>query len=161
MVRTPVGPCLVITPWNFPLAVPARGIGPALAAGCTVVLRPSSLTPLSALALGRLLVEAGLPDGVLNIVVSSDLDNEVLTSATSTPPVAWDGVHVVLRWQGEERFYYASVNRRDDTVILKKRAGGAFFPCGSAPGRSASGGRRSLSVRRRSTSRRMRTSPSC
>ena len=47
VVRTPVGPCLVITPWNFPLAVPARGIGPAIAAGCTVVLRPSSLTPLS------------------------------------------------------------------------------------------------------------------
>ena len=59
----PVGPCLIITPWNFPLAVPARGIGPALAAGCTVVLRPSSLTPLSALALGRILVEAGLPAG--------------------------------------------------------------------------------------------------
>ena len=50
VVRTPVGPCLVVTPWNFPLAVPARGIGPAIAAGCTVVLRPSSLTPLSALA---------------------------------------------------------------------------------------------------------------
>ncbi len=48
VVRTPVGPCLVVTPWNFPLAVPARAIGPALAAGCTLVLRPSSLTPLSA-----------------------------------------------------------------------------------------------------------------
>jgi len=72
VVRTPVGPCLVVTPWNFPLAVPARGIGPALAAGCTVVLRPSWLTPLSALALGRILMEAGLPAGVLNIVVSSE-----------------------------------------------------------------------------------------
>ncbi len=72
VVRTPVGPCLVISPWNFPLAVPARGIGPALAAGCTIVLRPSSLTPLSALSLGRILLEAGLPHGVLNIVVSSE-----------------------------------------------------------------------------------------
>jgi succinate-semialdehyde dehydrogenase/glutarate-semialdehyde dehydrogenase len=72
VVKSPVGPCLIITPWNFPLAVPARGIGPALAAGCTVVLRPSSLTPLSALSLGRVLTEAGLPAGVLNIVVSSD-----------------------------------------------------------------------------------------
>jgi succinate-semialdehyde dehydrogenase/glutarate-semialdehyde dehydrogenase len=71
VVRSPVGPCLVISPWNFPLAVPARGIGPAIAAGCTLVLRPSSLTPLSALMLGRILMGAGLPAGVLNIVVSS------------------------------------------------------------------------------------------
>jgi succinate-semialdehyde dehydrogenase / glutarate-semialdehyde dehydrogenase len=72
VVRSPVGPCLVISPWNFPLAVPARGIGPAIAAGCTAVLRPSSLTPLSALCLGRILLDAGLPAGVLNIVVSSE-----------------------------------------------------------------------------------------
>jgi succinate-semialdehyde dehydrogenase/glutarate-semialdehyde dehydrogenase len=71
VVKSPVGPCLVITPWNFPIAVPARGIAPALAAGCTVVLRPSSLTPLSALALARIFVESGVPAGVLNVVVSS------------------------------------------------------------------------------------------
>ncbi len=70
----PVGPCLVITPWNFPLAVPARGVAAALAAGCTAVLRPSSLTPLSALALGRILIESGLPAGALGIVVSSQDD---------------------------------------------------------------------------------------
>ena len=63
VTRAPVGPCLVISPWNFPLAVPARGIAPAIAAGCTVVLRPSPLTPLSALALGQILIEAGLPEG--------------------------------------------------------------------------------------------------
>jgi succinate-semialdehyde dehydrogenase / glutarate-semialdehyde dehydrogenase len=68
----PVGPCLTITPWNFPIAVPARSIAPALAAGCTVIHRPSSLTPLSALALARILVEAGAPAGVLNVVVSSE-----------------------------------------------------------------------------------------
>jgi succinate-semialdehyde dehydrogenase/glutarate-semialdehyde dehydrogenase len=72
--RVPVGPTLVVTPWNFPLAVPARGVGPALAAGCTVILRPGRLAPLSALALARILTEAGLPDGVLNVVVSSTDD---------------------------------------------------------------------------------------
>ena len=69
--RRPVGPCLIVTPWNFPLAVPARGVAAALAAGCTVVLRPSALTPLSALALAEILQEAGAPAGVLNVVVSS------------------------------------------------------------------------------------------
>ena len=71
VIQQPVGACLIITPWNFPLAVPARSVAAALAAGCTVVMRPSSLTPLSALALARLLAEAGLPDGALNVVVSS------------------------------------------------------------------------------------------
>jgi succinate-semialdehyde dehydrogenase/glutarate-semialdehyde dehydrogenase len=74
VVQRPVGACLVITPWNFPLAVPARGVAAALAAGCTVVLRPSSLTPLSALALARVLGDAGLPTGVLNVIVSSQDD---------------------------------------------------------------------------------------
>ncbi len=69
--RRPVGPCLIVTPWNFPLAVPARGVAAALAAGCTVVLRPSSLTPLTAMALAAILVDEGLPAGVLNLVVSS------------------------------------------------------------------------------------------
>jgi len=94
VVRTPVGPCLVITPWNFPLAVPARGIGPALAAGCTVVLRPSSLTPLTALTLGRILMEAGLPAGVLNIVVSSE--------DSVTDPLLADGRIRKLTFTGSE-----------------------------------------------------------
>jgi succinate-semialdehyde dehydrogenase/glutarate-semialdehyde dehydrogenase len=70
--RRPVGPCLIISPWNFPLAIPARGVGPALAAGCTVVLRASDAAPLSALALAEALAEAGLPEGCLRVVVSSD-----------------------------------------------------------------------------------------
>jgi succinate-semialdehyde dehydrogenase/glutarate-semialdehyde dehydrogenase len=70
-VRRPVGPCLLITPWNFPLAVPARGVASALAAGCTVVLRPSSLTPLSAIALAAVLESSGLAPGALNVVVCS------------------------------------------------------------------------------------------
>ena len=70
-VRRPVGPCLLITPWNFPLAMAARKVAPALAAGCTAVLKPASLTPLSSLYFASLMHEAGLPDGVLNIVTTS------------------------------------------------------------------------------------------
>src|SRR4051794_21903178 len=66
--RQPVGPCYLITPWNFPLAMATRKVAPALAAGCTMVLKPAELTPLTTLLLGRLLQEAGLPPGVLNIV---------------------------------------------------------------------------------------------
>ncbi|PSM45164.1 NAD-dependent succinate-semialdehyde dehydrogenase [Streptomyces dioscori] len=69
--RRPVGPCLLITPWNFPLAMGARKIGPAIAAGCTTVLKPAPQTPLSSLALAAILQEAGLPDGVLNVVTTS------------------------------------------------------------------------------------------
>ncbi len=69
--RRPVGPCLLITPWNFPLAMGARKIAPAIAAGCTMVLKPAPQTPLSSLALAKILQEAGLPDGVLNVVTTS------------------------------------------------------------------------------------------
>ncbi|MFD3619801.1 NAD-dependent succinate-semialdehyde dehydrogenase [Streptomyces sp. NPDC058676] len=72
VTRRPVGPCLLITPWNFPLAMGTRKIGPAVAAGCTMVLKPAPQTPLSTLALAAILKEAGLPDGVLNVVVTSD-----------------------------------------------------------------------------------------
>jgi succinate-semialdehyde dehydrogenase/glutarate-semialdehyde dehydrogenase len=69
--RRPVGPCLLITPWNFPLAMGTRKIGPAIAAGCTMILKPAPQTPLSSLALAGILKEAGLPDGVLNVVTTS------------------------------------------------------------------------------------------
>jgi succinate-semialdehyde dehydrogenase/glutarate-semialdehyde dehydrogenase len=69
--RQPVGPCLFITPWNFPLAMGTRKIGPALAAGCTVVVKPASQTPLSMLALGSIMEEAGLPAGALNIFTTA------------------------------------------------------------------------------------------
>ncbi|UVI35416.1 NAD-dependent succinate-semialdehyde dehydrogenase [Brevibacterium spongiae] len=68
--REPVGPCILITPWNFPLAMGARKIGPAIAAGCTMVFKPAKLTPLTSLMLVDVLVEAGLPAGVLNLVTS-------------------------------------------------------------------------------------------
>lgn len=67
-IKKPVGPCLFVTPWNFPLAMGTRKIGPAIAAGCTMVIKPAEQTPLTMLALAGVLAEAGLPDGVLNIV---------------------------------------------------------------------------------------------
>ncbi len=71
VMRQPVGPSFFITPWNFPMAMGTRKVGPAIAAGCTMVWKPAQLTPLSALALVKLLEEAGLPPGVMNIVTSS------------------------------------------------------------------------------------------
>ncbi|MFT4285512.1 MAG: NAD-dependent succinate-semialdehyde dehydrogenase [Protaetiibacter sp.] len=71
-MRKPVGPALLVTPWNFPLAMGTRKLGPALAAGCTAIVKPAKQTPLSMLALGALLAEAGLPDGVVSILTTSD-----------------------------------------------------------------------------------------
>lgn len=68
VTRQPVGPCLLITPWNAPLAMPARKVGPAVAAGCTMVLKPAPQTPLTSAALADVLTEAGLPAGVLNVL---------------------------------------------------------------------------------------------
>ncbi len=70
-MKQPVGPCLLITPWNFPLAMGTRKIGPAIAAGCTIVVKPAQQTPLSMLMLVSILEEAGLPKGVLNILTAS------------------------------------------------------------------------------------------
>ncbi len=70
-MRQPVGPCLLITPWNFPMAMGTRKIGPAVAAGCTMVVKPAQLTPLSMLALTAILEQVGLPAGVLNVVTTS------------------------------------------------------------------------------------------
>ncbi len=71
VMKQPVGPCLFITPWNFPAAMGTRKIGPAIAAGCTMVVKPAEQTPLTMLALAQLLADAGLPDGVLNVVTTS------------------------------------------------------------------------------------------
>jgi succinate-semialdehyde dehydrogenase/glutarate-semialdehyde dehydrogenase len=69
-MKQPVGPCVFITPWNFPLAMGTRKIGPAIAAGCTMVVKPAKLTPLSMLALADILQQAGLPAGVLNVITA-------------------------------------------------------------------------------------------
>ncbi|HEX3003019.1 MAG TPA: NAD-dependent succinate-semialdehyde dehydrogenase [Angustibacter sp.] len=68
VLQQPVGVCVLVTPWNFPAAMATRKIGPALAAGCTVVLKPASDTPLTALAMAQLLEEAGVPAGVVNVL---------------------------------------------------------------------------------------------
>jgi succinate-semialdehyde dehydrogenase / glutarate-semialdehyde dehydrogenase len=70
VMKQPVGPSLMITPWNFPMAMGTRKVGPAVAAGCTIVMKPAQQTPLSMLALGQILEEAGLPGGVFNIVTT-------------------------------------------------------------------------------------------
>jgi len=71
VLKKPVGPSLFITPWNFPLAMATRKIGPAIAAGCTMILKPAALTPLTSLLFAKVLEEVGLPAGVLNVVQTS------------------------------------------------------------------------------------------
>jgi len=81
-MKQPVGPCYAITPWNFPAAMGTRKIGPAVAAGCTIVIKPAQQTPLSMLALAQIFEECGLPAGVLNVITSSS------SSAVSEPLIA-------------------------------------------------------------------------
>ena len=76
ILKQPIGVCAAITPWNFPLAMITRKVAPALAAGCTVVIKPAELTPLTALAAAELALRAGIPAGVLNIL-SADADNSI------------------------------------------------------------------------------------
>ena len=71
----PVGPCLLITPWNFPLAMATRKVAPAVAAGCTMILKPARLTPLTSQFFAKLMIEAGIPAGVLNVVSSASASN--------------------------------------------------------------------------------------
>ena len=85
--RQPVGVCVGITPWNFPLAMVARKVSAALAAGCTIVLKPAEATPLSALALAELLREAGLPDGALCVLPGTREDAKVLGNVLCTHPL--------------------------------------------------------------------------
>ena len=84
VMRVPVGPSLLITPWNFPMAMGTRKIGPAVAAGCTMVIKPAEETPLSILALAGIMQEAGLPDGVLNVITTAH-------PAAVTEPMIRDG----------------------------------------------------------------------
>jgi succinate-semialdehyde dehydrogenase/glutarate-semialdehyde dehydrogenase len=83
VMKQPVGPSLMITPWNFPMAMGTRKAGPALAAGCTAVIKPAQQTPLSMLAMAKLLEDAGLPGGVLNILTTS-------SSGSTTGPLIED-----------------------------------------------------------------------
>ena len=83
VTQRPVGPAFAITPWNFPLAMATRKIGPAIAAGCTMVIKPAELTPLTTLLLVATLEEAGLPKGVINVITTS-------TSAQTSAPIIAD-----------------------------------------------------------------------
>ncbi len=98
--RQPVGVVAAITPWNFPLAMITRKIGPALAVGCTAVVKPAELTPLSALALMELAVEAGLPPGVLNVVTTSDAEahGKAILGDARVRKVSFTGSTEVGKW---------------------------------------------------------------
>jgi succinate-semialdehyde dehydrogenase/glutarate-semialdehyde dehydrogenase len=84
VLRQPVGVCAAITPWNFPAAMITRKLGPALAAGCTLVIKPAEQTPLTALALGELCLEAGVPPGDVNIITGDPqaIGKELLENST-------------------------------------------------------------------------------
>ncbi|HKH12777.1 MAG TPA: aldehyde dehydrogenase family protein, partial [Rubrobacter sp.] len=90
-LKEPVGVVGQIIPWNFPLSMAAWKLGPVLAAGCTVVLKPAEQTPLSALRLGQLMMEAGLPDGVVNIVTGFGEAGAALASHGAVDKVAFTG----------------------------------------------------------------------
>ena len=114
VTHRPVGIAALVTPWNFPAAMATRKIAPALAAGCTVVLKPAAETPLTALAIERLLTEAGVPDGVVNVVTTTDaadvvgawLQDERVRKVSFTGST---GIGKVLLHQAAERVLNASM----------------------------------------------------
>jgi acyl-CoA reductase-like NAD-dependent aldehyde dehydrogenase len=95
--REPVGVCAQIIPWNYPLLMAAWKLGPALAAGCTVVLKPAEQTPLTALRLGELALEAGVPPGVLNVVCGDGATGAALVEHPDVDKVAFTGSTAVGR----------------------------------------------------------------
>ena len=123
--RKPVGVALLLTPWNFPAAMATRKIGPALAAGCSVVLKPAEDTPLTALLLAQLLAEAGAPAGVVN-VLTTDRPGELVQAALADPRVrkvsftGSTGVGKVLLKQAADRIVNASMELggNDPFIVL-------------------------------------------
>ncbi|MCX5085201.1 NAD-dependent succinate-semialdehyde dehydrogenase [Streptomyces sp. NPDC056121] len=110
IMRRPVGPCLLVTPWNFPLAMGTRKIGPAVAAGCTMVLKPAPQTPLCTLALAGILTEAGLPDGVLNVVTTTD-------AGALVEPLLRGGIVRKLSFTGSTQVGRILLSQCADTVV--------------------------------------------
>ncbi len=97
--REPIGVCVAITPWNFPNAMLTRKLAPALAAGCTMVAKPASQTPLSAISLGLLALEAGIPDGVLNVVTGkASMVGELVTSSSVVRKISFTGSTSIGAW---------------------------------------------------------------
>src|SRR2546421_2468003 len=122
-MKQPVGACLLITPWNFPLAMGTRKIGPAIAAGCTMVMKPASQTPLSMLALAQILEEAGLPGGVLNVITSSSSGSvmEPLIKDPRTRKLSFTGsteVGRVLMQQASEQLLRLSMELGGNAPFL-------------------------------------------
>ena len=101
-LKEPVGVCAQIIPWNFPLLMAAWKLAPALAAGCTVVLKPAEQTPLSVLRLGQLLLEAGLPPGVVNIVTGDGATGALLVDHPDVDKIAFTGSTAVGREIGSK-----------------------------------------------------------
>jgi len=108
--QRPVGPCFLITPWNFPLAMATRKIAPALAAGCTVVVKPAALTPLTTLFLAKLFEEAGLPPGVLNVVTTS-------SSSEVSEPIIADSRLRKLSFTGSTPVGKALIKQASENVL--------------------------------------------
>ncbi|HEV2895650.1 MAG TPA: NAD-dependent succinate-semialdehyde dehydrogenase [Actinomycetota bacterium] len=109
-MKQPVGPCLLITPWNFPRAMGTRKIGPAVAAGCTMVVKPAALTPLSMLALGGILEEVGLPAGVCNIITTK-------RSGAVMEPLIKDGRVRKLSFTGSTEVGRSLIAQAADNVL--------------------------------------------
>ena len=109
-LKQPVGPCLLIVPWNFPLAMGARKVAPAIAAGCTSILKPAPQTPLSSLAFADILAEAGLPAGVLSVLPTSRAEAVV-------PPLLQSGVIRKLSFTGSTAVGKLLLRQAADQVI--------------------------------------------
>jgi succinate-semialdehyde dehydrogenase/glutarate-semialdehyde dehydrogenase len=109
-MKQPVGPCVFITPWNFPLAMGTRKIGPQLAAGCTSVIKPAKQTPLSMLALAQILEEAGLPGGVVNVITAK-------SSGTVMEPIIKDPRTRKLSFTGSTEVGKKLIEQSADQVL--------------------------------------------
>jgi succinate-semialdehyde dehydrogenase / glutarate-semialdehyde dehydrogenase len=117
-MKQPVGPCLMITPWNFPLAMGTRKIGPAIAAGCTMVVKPAQQTPLSMLMLAKILEESGLPGGVLNLITAS-------SSSETTGPLISDPRLRKMSFTGSTEVGRKLMAQASDTLLrLSMELGG-------------------------------------
>ncbi len=110
VMRQPVGPCYFITPWNFPNAMGTRKIGPAIAAGCTMVVKPAQQTPLSMLALAKILEDCGLPKGVLNVITSK-------SSAAVSEPIIGDPRLRKLSFTGSTEVGRKLIAQAAETVL--------------------------------------------
>jgi len=113
-MRQPVGPCLLITPWNFPLAMGTRKVGPAVAAGCTMVVKPAQQTPLSMVAFAKILEECGLPAGVLNLVTTS-------SASSATGPLVADPRLRKLSFTGSTETGRSLMSQASQTMLRRNR----------------------------------------